>query len=58
MFALQVQLAKSHGLPAVRLAELAPLERWLQQQAQQALGASLVRELLGPAATRGESWHF
>lgn len=63
----QIQLAKSHGLPAVRMGELAPLEDWLAAhcsggslpttavRAGPCLGASLVRELLGAAATLGEA---
>ena len=52
----QIQLAKSHGLPAVRMGELGPLEAWLAQHAQRGppLTASLIRQLLGAAATVGE----
>lgn len=54
---LQIQLAKSHGLPAARMADLSPLERWLAQHAQQGgrrpLCAGLIRELVGAPATSG-----
>ena len=51
----QLQLARSHGLPAVRMAELRSVSGQLGALApgRRALSASLLREWLGPAATTG-----
>ena len=48
----QLQLARSHGLPAVRLADTRSLDALLPGQP---LSASTLRSVLLPAATRGRS---
>lgn len=57
----QVLTARTHGLPAARMGELAavqgPLEAALGQGRGQ-LGASLLRSLLGAAATKGKGASF
>ena len=53
----QVQTARSHGLPAARMVDVAAaqrqLEAALQRQPQQPLTASLLRTCLGVAAVTG-----
>lgn len=52
----QVQTARSHGLPAARMADLAAAQRQLEAALAegQPLAASLLRSCLGPAAVTGE----
>ena len=52
----QVQMAKAHGLPAVRMSEVAAAQAELARRVLgqgQPLTATLLRELWGPAAVRG-----
>jgi len=51
----QLQMARTHGLPAAKLEDLAALPAALSQQ--QSLTAGLLRSLLTPVATAGGYSH-